>query len=467
MGIRTGGVLIWVVEAGLQYLEADTVAIIGPQSSGMARVLSQLANELHVPMLSFTALDPILASLQYPYFIQTAPNDLFQMAAVVDAIVHYGYRDVVVVCPDDEQSRGSITALSERLAERRCRISYKALLSPDSLATTEEITNELVKVSLMESRVIIVHAYAAVGLEVFDVAYRLGMMERGYVWIATAWLSTVLDSTVVAVETARSVQGVVTLRPHTPDSERKRAFLSRWETLSNGAIGWNPYASYAYDTVWLIANAVDAFKSKGGVISFSNDSIWNGVDRGALNLGSLSRFEGGKMLLGCLLKSNMTGLTGRIVFDNDKSVIRPSFEILNVVGRGYKRVGYWSNYSGLSVLPPEVLYLKEPNLSSSSQRLGAVVWPGRTTVKPRGWVFPHNGRRLRVGIPDRVSYKAFVSKDGNTYEIRGYCIDVFVAAISLLPYPVPYEFVLFGDARVNPSYNELTNMIVSNVSMFD
>lgn len=443
------------------------MAIIGPQASGMARTLSHLANELHVPMLSFTALDPILASLQYPFFIQTAPNDLFQMAAIADTINYYGYREVVVVCPDDEQTRGSLLALGEKLAERRCRIFYKALLSPESLATSEEIMNELVKVSLLESRVIIVHAYANIGLEVFNVACRLGMMERGYVWFATSWLSTVLDSTVVSAETTKSIQGVLAVRPHTPDSERKRDFVSRWEKLSNGSIRLNPYGLYAYDTVWMIANAVKVFKEEGGVISFSNASIWAGVDAGSLNLGSLSRFEGGKQLLRCLLQSNITGLAGDIAFDADRSVVRPAFEILNVVGRGYKRIGYWSNYSGLSVLPPEVVYMKAPNRSSSNQHLRAVIWPGQTTVKPRGWVFPHNARQLRVGIPDRVSYKDFVSRDENTDEVRGYCIDVFVAAINLLPYAVPYEFILFGDKKANPSYNELTKLIDSNVSKSD
>ncbi|KAL0357245.1 UNVERIFIED_CONTAM: Glutamate receptor 3.2 [Sesamum calycinum] len=447
---------------GLKYMETNTVAIIGPQASGMAHILSHLANELHIPMLSFTALDPSLASLQYPYFIQTAPNDLFQMTAIADMISHFGYREVVVVYPDDEQNRGSITALGEKLAERSCRITYKALLSPEALATSEEIMNELVKVSLMESRVIIVNAFAVIGLKIFRAAYRLRMMDKGYVWIAMAWLSTVLDSTTVSGEVAKSIQGVLTFRPHTPDSERKMAFLARWDELSNSSIRLNPYGLYAYDTVWMIASAVKVFLENGGSISFSNLSSLNGLRGGTLSLGSLSRFDGGKQLLSNILLTNTTGLTGKIAFDLEKSMIRPAYDVLNVVGDGYRQIGYWSNYSGLSVVPPEVLYTKPPNRSSSSQQLHGVLWPGETTVKPRGWVFPHNGRRLRIGVPDRVSYKAFISKDDSTNEIHGYCVDVFIAAINLLPYAVPHEFILFGNKHDNPSYAELVNMIASN-----
>ncbi|KAK4476802.1 hypothetical protein RD792_015962 [Penstemon davidsonii] len=448
---------------GLQYMETDTVAIIGPQVSGMAHILSHLANDLHVPMLSFTASDPSLSSLEYPYFIQTAPNDLFQMTAIADMISYFGYRQVVALYTDDDQSRGPITALGDKLADRLCKISYKAVLSPEALATDGEITRELVKVSLMESRVIIVHAYSIIGLKVFEIARKLGMMEQGYVWIATPWLSTVLDSTPVSKEASKSIQGVLTLRIHTQDSDRKKAFLTRWNKLSNGSIGLNSYGLYAYDTVYMIANAVNQFFNQGGRISFSNDSNLNGLGGGALNLGALSMFDGGEQLLDNILRTNMTGLTGNISFGSDKSILSPAYDILNVIGKDFNQIGYWSNYSGLSVLPPEILYAKAPNRSSSNQHLSSVVWPGQTRVKPRGWVFPHNGRRLRIGVPDRVSYKAFVSVDESTNKIEGYCIDVFLAATKLLPYPIPHDFILFGDKHKNPSYTELVNMVTSNV----
>ncbi|KAK6143789.1 hypothetical protein DH2020_024137 [Rehmannia glutinosa] len=434
---------------GLQFMETDTVAIIGPQDSGMAHILSHLANELHVPMLSFTALDPSLSSLQYPYFVQTAPNDLFQVTAIADMISYFSYKEVVAIYSDDEQHRGTMIALGDKLAERRCRISYKAVLSPAGLANRSEITNELVKVSMMESRVIIVHTYAVIGRKVFDLARELKMTGRGYVWIATSWLSTVMESTPLFGEDAKSIQGVITFRPHTPDSKRKTAFLSRWDRISNGSIGLNAYGLYAYDTVWTIANAVKVFLDRGGNISFTNKPNLDGLGHGKLNLGALSMFDGGSQLLDNILRTNMTGLTGKVAFGPDKF--------------GYTRIGYWSNYSGLSVVPPEILYTRQPNRSGSSQLLDRVVWPGQTTVKPRGWVFPHNGRQLRIGVPDRVSFKAFVSKDETTNEIHGYCIDIFLAAINLLPYAVPHKFVLFGDGHKNPSYSELVRMITSNV----
>ncbi|CAB4291029.1 unnamed protein product [Prunus armeniaca] len=441
----------------LKFMESDTVAIIGPQTAVMAHVLSHLANELHVPLLSFTALDPTLSSLQYPYFVQTAPNDLFQMAAIADMVSYFGWTEVAAIFTDDDSGRNGVAALGDKLAEKRHKICYKAALPPEPKATRDDVKNQLVMIRMMESRVIVVHTFAKSGLVVFDVAQELGMMESGYVWIATAWLSTVLDSTSpLSSKTANSIQGALTLRPHTPDSKGKRAFISRWNKLSNGSIGLNPYGLYAYDTVWMLAHAINLLLDQGVTISFSNiTSLGGPKGGGTVNLGALSIFHGGKQLLDNILQTNTTGLTGPIAFHPDRSPLNPAYDLINIIENGYQRIGYWSNYSGISVVPPET----SSNRSTLNQHLHTVVWPGGTTVKPRGWVFPNNGKQLRIGVPNRVSYRDFVSRRNGTDIVEGYCIDIFLAAIKLLPYAVPYEFVLFGDGLKNPSYNEFVKMI--------
>lgn len=450
----------------LRLMELDTVAIIGPQGSVIAHVLSHLANELHIPFLSFTALDPTLNSLQYPYFVQTAPNDQYQMNAIADIIAYVGWSEVVAIFTDDDPSRNGITSLGDRLAEKRCKITFKAGLHPDDPENIRsEVKSQLMKILVMETRVIVLHTFPKTGLLVFEVAKSLGMMEKGYVWFASAWLSTVLDSS-SQLSSTNTFQGALTLRPHTPDSKRKRDFVSRWNQLSNGSIGLNPYGLYAYDTVWILAYALKQLLDNGSSLSFSNNTKLSGLEGKVMNLGALSNFDSGKELIDNILKTNMTGLTGPIGFTPDRSALHPAYEIINVVQNEYKHIGYWSNYSGLSVVSPEILYTKPPNRTIASQVLYNVVWPGGTTDRPRGWVFPNNGKQLRIGVPDRVSYREFVSRVNGTNIVQGYCIDVFHAAVKLLPYEVPYKFVPFGDGLENPSYSELVHMIDAGVSKF-
>ncbi|KAJ0624280.1 putative periplasmic binding protein-like I [Helianthus annuus] len=440
-------------------MEINMVAVIGPFSSRIAHVLSNLANEVHVPFLSFFALDPTLSPLQYPYFIQTAPNDLYLMTAIAEMISYFGYREVTAIYTDGDQFRNSMYILSSKLWEKRCKLSYKTPVL--DFSSPQDVNNVLVNVRSMESRVVVVHTYPKEGLLVLKAAKRLGMIKKGYVWIVTTWLTNVLDTTGFSTISASDLQGVLTLRPHIPDSDKRQDFERRWKILSNGSIGFNTYCLYAYDTVWMIAHALDKFFNEGGKISFSNYTRVKGTK--GLNLAALGIFDGGKRLLTNLVKTNMTGLTGPLRFNPDRSVIHPSFDIINMVGGQSWLLGYWSNHSGLSVQPPETLYAKPSNRSSSNQHLRSVVWPGNTTEKPRGWEFLNNGKPLRIGVPVSASFKEVGIHVNGSNEIHGFCIDVFLAALKLIPYPVPYEFVKFGDGHTNPSYTELVNKVAHNV----
>eukprot|EP00262_Sarcandra_glabra_P015704 TRINITY_DN4901_c0_g1_i1.p1 TRINITY_DN4901_c0_g1~~TRINITY_DN4901_c0_g1_i1.p1 ORF type:complete len:936 (-),score=151.05 TRINITY_DN4901_c0_g1_i1:98-2905(-) len=454
---------IGTIEA-LQLMEKNIVAIIGPQSSGIAHVISHVADELHVPLLSFGATDPTLAALQYPYFLRTTQSDLFQMNAVADLVELYGWREVIAIFVDDDYGRNGISALGDALAKKRSKISYKAPFPPG--AGRSEINDLLVEVNLMESRVYIIHVNPESGLKIFSIAKYLGMMGSGYVWIATDWLPTVLDSSELSnPDTMNLLQGVIAFRRHTPDSVLKRRFTSRWNGLlkkGNTSSSLNAFGLYAYDSIWLVAYALEEFFSGGGTVSFSNDPRLHDENGSTLHLSSLRSFNEGQSLLQRLLQTNFTGLTGQIQFASDKNLIHPAFDVLNIVGTGYRWIGYWSNYSGFSIVAPETLYGKPSNTSTSSQQLRNAIWPGDSPTIPRGWVFPNNGKPLRIGVPNRVSYKDFVTNDSGPSHAKGYCIDVFEAAVNLLPYPVPRDYIPYGDGQKNPIYNELVDMVAQN-----
>ena len=213
---------------------------------------------------------------------------------------------------------------------------------------------------------------------------------------------------------------------------------------------FNSYALYAYETVWLVARALDAFVKKGSVVSFSFDPKLLETNGSMLHLHSLHVFDDGPLFLETILSTNFSGLTGTTHFDIERNRNHPAYDMLNIGRCGMRKIGYWSNYSGLSVVTPEILYKKPANTSTSSQQLYGVIWPGETAAKPRGWVFPNNGKPLRIAVPNRVSYKEFVSKDNNPPGVTGYCI-VLEAAINLVPYPIPREYILFRPGNIKPS----------------
>ncbi|XP_068482549.1 glutamate receptor 3.4-like isoform X2 [Phaseolus vulgaris] len=439
-------------------MENDVVAVVGPLSSGIAHIISHVVNELHVPLLSFGATDPTLSSLQYPYFIRTTQNDYFQMYAVSAFINYHRWREVIAIYVDDDNGRNGISVLGDALSKKRGKISYKAAFSPG--ASESDISDLLNEVNMMESRVYVLHVNPDTGLAIFSIAKKLRMTGSGYVWISTDWLPSVLDSLESPDPgTMDLLQGIVAFRHYIPDTDPKNNLLSRLKSQRvNETVSFNSYAFYAYDSVWLAARALDAYLNEGGNISFSNDPKFQDTNGSMLHLESLRTFDGGPQFLQTVLGMNFTGVSGQIVFDMDKNLLHPAYEILNIGGSGSRRIGYWSNHSGLSVIAPETLYLKKPSNTS----LHSVIWPGEVTATPRGWVFPNNGQALRIAVPNRVSYKDFVSKDKNPPGVQGYCIDVFEAAIKLLPYPVPRKYMLFGNGKRNPSYNDLVEQVAQN-----
>ncbi|WVZ61450.1 hypothetical protein U9M48_011319 [Paspalum notatum var. saurae] len=454
----------------LELMERQVVAIVGPQSSGIAHVVSHVANQLRVPLLSFAATDPALSSAQYrPFFVRAAHDDRFQMAAVADVVARFGWREVTAVYVDDDYGRGGVAALGDALlqAAARARVSHKAAFPPG--AGRAALTDVLVRASMMESRVFVVHASPDSGLDVFDVAHSLGMMGSGYVWIATEWLAAAIDSSPSSRRqtTMGLIQGALTLRQYTPDSDAKRRLVSRLfqrSSSSSSSSSANAYGLFAYDAVWMAARAIDRFLDDGGTVSFSADpSIRDANNNGsALRLSALRVLDQGERLLREVVMANFTGVTGRVQLDADGDLVDPAYEILNVGGTGVRRVGYWSNSTRLSVDPSD-----SSSSTGTKTKMYSVVWPGDTTSTPRGWVFPNNGEPLRIGVPYRTVYRQFVSKDPSSPDgVGGYCVDVFKAAVALLPYPVPATFVLFGDGVKNPSYGELVQKVADG-SLFD
>ncbi|KAG2613718.1 hypothetical protein PVAP13_4KG405001 [Panicum virgatum] len=388
------------VEA-FQLMEENVVAVIGPQSSGIGHVISHVANELHVPLLSFAATDPALAALEYPYFLRTTISDYFQMNAVASIVDYYQWKRVTAIYVDDDYGRGGVSALGDALATKRAIISYKAAIPPNSNA--DVISDVLVRANMMESRVMVVHVNPDTGKRIFSAANKLQMVASGYVWIVTDWLAAVLDSSASRdLKDMSHIQGLIVLRQHTPESDAKNKFISKWNTMARNrsvTSGLNSYGFYAYDSVWTVARAIDQFLDSGQQINFSTDPRLHDSNGNTLRLSTLKIFDG------------------------------------------------------------EILYQKPPN--TSAQQLYNVLWPGDSTTMPRGWVFRNNGQALRVGVPNKASFKDLVSSRGPG-NVTGYCIDVFNTAIKLLPYPVPVQFVTIGDGTKNPSYIGIVSMVAAN-----
>lgn len=423
-----------------QMLERDVVAVIGPQSSAIAHMVSQIANGVQVPIISYAATDPTLSSLQFPYFFRTTQSDSYQMAAMANLIDFYGWKEVIAIYIDDEYGRNGVFSLDDEVEKRKSKISYKLALPTNY--NLKDITDVLNYSIPLGPRVYIIHIHPDPKLKIFQVANKLNMMTTDYVWLTTDWLCTTLPSVTPTNQPSfRIIEGVVGLCQHTPQTSRKKNFES------------SIYGSYAYDTVWAVANTIDTFLNRETNMSFSFfDS----------KFGKLKIFNNGKDFVKILSETNFNGLTGQIQFDANRNLVPRGYEIVNIVKSSIQNVGYWSNHSGLSIVAPESLKVDKNKSSNLDENLGVITWPGGSTDRPRGWVIGDQERPLRIGIPKRASFVEFVTELSN-HTIQGYSIDVFTEAVKLVPYQLPFRFVPFGDGESNPSYDQLVRFVTDDV----
>ncbi|KAH7523913.1 hypothetical protein FEM48_Zijuj06G0062500 [Ziziphus jujuba var. spinosa] len=320
---------------------SDVVAAAaGPENSMQANFIIELGDKAHVPILSFSATSPSLTSLRSPYFIRVAKKDSSQVKAISAIVQAFGWREAVPIDVDNEFREGIIPYLID------ARVPYRSLIPQRE--TDDQIVAELYKLMTMQTRVFIVHMLAPLGSRLFIKAKEIRMMDKGYVWIMTDGITNLdsLNSSVID-----SMQGMLGVRTYVAKTKE-------------------------------LENFIEEIGSGGGNFSFKNVNI---SGSSSIDLETIGINQNGPELGQALKNLKFKGLAGdfRLVDGQLQSSI---FEILNVNGRGERRIGFWTQKNGLSKrMLDETNSTKYCTLNTC---LGPIIWPGDSTYVPRGWEIP-------------------------------------------------------------------------------
>ncbi|XP_061966571.1 glutamate receptor 2.8-like [Populus nigra] len=438
----------------------EVQAILGPTTSMQANFVIDLGEKAQVPIISFSATSPSLTSIRSSYFLRATQNDSAQVNAISAIVQAFGWREAVPIYIDNEYGEGIIPYLTDALQEVDVRVPYRSVISPS--ATDDQIVEELYKLMTMQTRVFIVHMYRSLGTRLFTKAKEIGMMSEGYVWIMTDGLSVdFLSSPNHSV--TDTIQGVLGIKPYVPRTKALEYFRARWkrqflrDNPNKIDAELNIYGLLAYDAATALALAVE----KAGTTNFGFQKA-NVSSNSSTDLATLGISLNGPNILRALSTTSFKGLTGDYLFV-DGQLQSPAFQIANVNGNGGRRIGFWTPTEGLvKTLNPRIN--KRMN-STSTSRLSTVIFPGDTTVVPKGWEIPTNEKKLKIGVPVKSGFSEFVAvtKDpgSNTTTFTGFCIDVFDAAVKALPYALPYEYIPFAKPDGEPAgtYNDLAYQV--------
>ncbi|GAB4825164.1 hypothetical protein Ancab_008039 [Ancistrocladus abbreviatus] len=97
-------------------MEKDMALVISPQSSGIAHFMSQVGDELYIPLLSL-ATDPTLSELPYSYFPHLTQSDYLKMYAIANLVAYYGWEEVTAIFVYDDYAHNGISVLAIALAQ--------------------------------------------------------------------------------------------------------------------------------------------------------------------------------------------------------------------------------------------------------------------------------------------------------------------------------------------------------------
>ncbi|KAK9226378.1 hypothetical protein WN943_011425 [Citrus x changshan-huyou] len=281
-----------------------------------------------------------------------------------------------------------------------------------SSSTGDEAIKKLSMLKSLETKVFVVHMSHALASHLFLHGKKLGMMSKGYAWIITSSTMDFLhsmDSSVV-----ESMQGVLGFKRYVPASKELHNFTVS-EKLKTDRV--------------------------------PDETFYKQI-----------------------INSRFTSLSGNFQLVDGKLTSSGAFEIVNVIGKTLKRVGFWSPITGISKEMNSSVLFNKMNISSPSpndDELEAVIWLGGSAAIPEG-----GGKinKLRIGVPVN-GFKELVNAARDpqgTLIVEGICIDVFKLAIDSLTFEVPYEFIPFEDASGRMKFDVVVGdtTITANRSLY-
>ncbi|KAJ8758621.1 hypothetical protein K2173_000342 [Erythroxylum novogranatense] len=443
--------------AGLDLIKnIEVKAILGPTTSRQSTFVIDMGAKAQVPIVSFTASSPSLSFLRSPSFFRATQNDATQVNAINAIVKAFGWRTAVPVYVNDEFGSGIVPSLTDALTAIDARVPYRSAISPT--ATDDEIGEELYKLMTMQTRVFIVHMSPTLGSRLFLIANKIGMMSPGYVWIITDGLANFLSSMNLSV--VDSMQGVLGVKPYVPRTKELMSFQNRFKRkfmqdnpdIVNADL--NVYGFWAYDATTALAIAVE----KAGTINLGFQKP--NVPRNSTDLENLGVSLSGPNLLQAMSDSSFRGLSGNFRFVNGQLKSSP-YQLINVNGDGAREIGFWTAENGLIRRLNTPININTSAYSASNSSLAPIMWPGEVTSISKGWEIPTNGKRLKIGVP-RSGFTEFVkvTEDPSTksFNFGGYCIDVFEAVVSKLPYALPFDYFPF-EISGNKTYDELVDQV--------
>lgn len=398
---------------------SNVVGIVGPPLSREAHIIAPFAKTIGIPVVSYSATDPDLASRNtYPAFYRTVPSDTAATRSIAQLFLRFNWTSSIVIYQNDQFGSGGVKALSQTFLSNGLTVTE--MIEFD--ITTARIRGDLrTKLSGSSTRIVIVWAEALYTTLIVQSALANDLVGPQFTWILgqsialSAFNKTDYPKLIGMLTVEPTIGTVVDAPINTTLLNAAYALWQQYEPQSfPGATRVNQYALFAFDATWSLIQALSKLCS----ITSVNDSCitLNGpsycFDRRLLNSSSL--FD-------IMSSTTFLGVSGLIQFSTAVTD--------RVQGSYYLAQNIQPAPTGVNYVP--ILERSDPGDWKVYARANVILWPGNTLTAPTGRAVLA-GVRLRIGIIESVPFTSVatvIDQFGQNYtKYVGYVPDV----ISLL-----------------------------------
>ena len=164
--------------------DKETVVIIGPDTSDLARAAADFSGLFKIPVISPSATSPLLKDQdRFKYFFRTVPSDDYQVQMILEIVQYFDWNYVILLVSNDEYGRAARMAFDrkkDKLKVPICLAIDEILTSKNQLNIVNKLKNET------KAKVIILISNLNQAKIFIDLCYEHYI--KNFTWIASdAW----------------------------------------------------------------------------------------------------------------------------------------------------------------------------------------------------------------------------------------------------------------------------------------
>lgn len=325
----------WIgFQSAVDAINKGAAIVVGPGLSTVARVVSPLATHTTVPFITPTAPAQALAFHEvHEFVLQLSPSDRLYSLAMVDILLQFRWQHVGIVRSNVEYGRNNMRNINTAASKNSIQIVHIVEIPSFSAIDRKQsdidmVADKMYQLKYLRARIIIVDVRDRDLYVVFHAAAKLGMIGADYVWIVSSESpADVLDQQLVKL-----MEGSLGVSSAPPERAKE------WQTEHNITSAVSVYQLYTYDSVWLLARALDNFIRDGHTLQTMT------LAADSSGLPALQRLVEGHVLVEYIRNVSFEGVSGQIKFDNLTGERIKSLDIVNMVNGSFETVGQWTPY---------------------------------------------------------------------------------------------------------------------------